>query len=140
MANWALSAASEIEAEASRHVPAWRILRSSYILFPLYLIALGSLVYFIFDEIARRTTTTGKFDEPLISIAYVVLYVISFIGAWVAVDWTKNYVPAFEIFRSGEGSRGKALLAFIGSAVAAVVLGIVGNGFSNAIFSWGAGG
>jgi hypothetical protein len=139
-ANWALSAASEIEAEASRHVPGWRILRSAYILFPLYLIAIGSLVYFIFDEVARRTTAAGTFDEPLKSIAYVAFLVVSIFGAGVAVDWTKRYVPAFEIVHSGGRSRGKALLAFIGSAVAAVVLGIVGNGISNAIFNSAAGG
>lgn len=139
-ANWALSAASELQAEASRHIPKWRVLRSAWILFPLYLVAIASLMYLILDQVARWTTATGKFDAALGSLAWTFLYAISFVGGWLAVDWTKNYVPAFEIVRSGERSRGKALLGFIGSAIAAVVLGVVGNGISNAIFGTGAGG
>jgi hypothetical protein len=138
-ATWALSAASEIHAEAARQVPVWRILRSAYILYPIYVLGIGSLVYFLFDEIARHTTETGEFSEPAASISYMAFLLISLSGAAAATTWTRIYVPAFEIVHAGGRSRGKALIAIIGSTLAALVLGVAGNGISNAIFSRGPG-
>lgn len=136
-ANWALSAASEIHSEASRQLPTWRVLRSPFLLFSLYALGIGSVVYFLFDEIARRTTVTGKFAEPAATITFMAFVFISLAGASAATTWTRKYVPAFEIVHAGGRSRGRALIAIIGSTLAALVLGVAGNGISNALFSSG---
>ncbi|MFJ4029991.1 hypothetical protein ACIPWF_21850 [Paenarthrobacter sp. NPDC089989] len=125
---WSLASFAELEAEVVRNVPRLRFVRSAGFLIPLY---------FLSFAVALTTGTQGYINQLSDVSKYSLLSFYGVVDAFAtfgAVALTQRLIPAFEIVKAGKRSGLSAALGVIGSALAAVALGVLGNVVFQAMF------
>lgn len=129
-AEWSTAGFADLSEVIDKHVPKWRLVRSSVFLW-FFFSALSAVgLWFVGDTIALWTTKTGKFTGDAAGLASLIwgagMVAVTLTGMYL----TRRFIPAFEVTRSGSPSRGGRVLAILGSSIGAVLLGIIGNAAS----------
>lgn len=134
-AQWCVAAFAELSDEIENHVPAGRFIRNAILLGAFFFVASFVGLYYIGDTIALWTTDTGRFTGVVDSVSQLLLSIGTGVATMGGVVLTRRYIPAFEIARAGEPSRGRRVLNVILSSVGAVGLGVLGNVVSQAVMT-----
>lgn len=134
-AKWALVAKTELTDEIKKQVPAWGFLRSTKALFVFYLVV-SAIVVWLVGGIVFGPAPEGEAEGLTYSTALGLVYgvAISMLAA-AASSATERAVPAFEIFRAGDKPRGRKLFQWLGGALLALVLGVIGNVISQSVLN-----
>jgi len=130
---WCIAAFAELSDEITKQVPRWPFLRNAAFLYRTYTIMFGITLWYLADTVAVLTIPSHNFAPDVSSTIATTIGWVSPALAFGAVALTQRLIPAFEVVEAGKGSRGRRLMASIGSIVVAVVLAVVGNAVSKAV-------
>jgi hypothetical protein len=123
---WATAAYAYLREEIARNVPWWRSIRNPSLLYSLFSIILGVVLWNVGDVIAILTTPDGIFPEGVDMLALTIWFVLVVTGSTWLTSATRRYVRAFDLLREGQRARGKAIVTVCASSVGAVALSIIG--------------
>lgn len=132
-ARWCIAAFSELSDEVKKQVPRWPFLRNMVFLYFAYTIMFGFAFWYIADTIAIWTMPSHKFPKDVATSFATIIGWAAPAVAFGATALTRRLIPAFELVEAGKGSRGRRMVASVGSVVIALVLAVVGNAVSKAI-------
>lgn len=132
-ARWCIAAFAELSDEIKKQVPRWPFLRNVFFLYLAYTVMFGVALWYLADTVAIWTMPGQKFTREVSSAISTILGWVAPALAFGAVYLTRRLIPAFEVVETGKASRGKRMMASIGSVLAAVVLAVVGNAVSKAV-------
>lgn len=120
---WATTAFRELSREFDQLRPWWRALRSVWFLGPFYWVTSAIALTSLTEGVQRLAGS----DVGLPSEGSVGLGIVLTILATFATMLTQRAVPAFELTRDEAANRGRGIVKAVGSAVAAVAVGLLTN-------------
>lgn len=128
-AQWCRAAFAELEDEISKHVPRWKFIRRQRVLWAFFATLISCVWLLALSRMPSGLTLASQ--DALWWIAGLTL--VSATIMVLALNWTRAYLPAFELVPPNGRARGIALIRWFGTVAATLVLGIIGSALTDIV-------
>lgn len=129
-AQWCRAAFAELEGEISKHVPRWRFIRRQRVLWAFFAVLITCVWLLALSLMPAGPSLSSQ--AALWWIAALTL--VSATLMILAMNWTRAYIPAFELVSGNGRPRGIALMRWFGSIAATLILALVSKALTDVIF------